>query len=136
MNNNKNQLMLSNMPHKAIYTEFLLYVDDAKQCKSAEEFIAEYGYPQNCPYDADNLVLWCKLVYCAAHNDWRELLWLMAHEQFALGTATAMSKYIEIPRRTIQAWVSGSRVPPAYMIQLVVFAIISELPTIEDAENT
>ncbi len=113
------------------YTEYLCRIDDAKANATWEEFLGEYGYPADCPYEADTLIIWARIIFAASRNDW-ETLTQAASEQFkGYGKTTNFARHFEIPYMSLTNWINKSRKPPIYIIQLVGYAIISELPRIE-----
>lgn len=117
------------------YTEYLCRIDDAKKNAAWEEFLGEYGYPADCPYDAQTLIIWARIIFAASRNDWKALT-EVAGEQFkAFEKVTNFARYFEIPYKSIRCWLDGSRKPPIYIIQLVGYALISELPEEENNIN-
>ena len=113
------------------YTEYLCRIDDAKTHETADAYFMEYGYPFDCPYDAETLIIWARIIFAASRNDWKAIV-EAAGKQFKLfKKITSFAKYFEIPLRSLRHWIDGERQPPIYIIQLVGYAIISELPKIE-----
>lgn len=117
------------------YTEYLYRIDDAKQDKSYEEYLGNYGYPADCPYDADTLIIWARIIFAAAHNDWRELVAVAGEKFDGLKNAAAFARHFEIPYQSLRCWNDGRRKPPTYIIQLAGYALISELPTEENQDG-
>ncbi len=128
MNENSKFHEQNMLPHKVDYAEYLLYVDDAKQNETAEDFLGDYGYPPNCPYDAETLIIWAQIIFAVAHNDWRKLVDVAGEKFSGLKTATAFARFFEIPHQSLQHWLHDRREPPVYIIQLVGFALASDLP--------
>lgn len=113
------------------YTEYLYRIDDAKTNATWEEFLGDYGYPADCPYDAKTLIIWAKIIFAVSRNDWKTLV-NVAGENFKLfKSAAGFAKYFEIPYMSLTCWINKTRQPPAYIIQLVGYAIISELPQVK-----
>lgn len=88
---------------------------DAADCKDCETFLAEEGGSVK----ADELDL-LRYVYTA-----RTISDIRA--AFGLSRAEFSRRY-GIPRRTIEDWEAGRRVPPDYLVRLIAFAVFSDHP--------
>lgn len=107
------------------YLVFLSYVDKAKDKDSATDFLNEYGGP----YDAETMVVWARIIFAAAHNDWKGLV-QAAREKFAvLKQSSSFARFFGIPYKSLRNWIDGIRKPPSYIIRLVGFSIVNNLPT-------
>lgn len=113
------------------YTEYLCRVDDAKQSETEAEFLRDYGYPSD---DAETLVIWARIIFAVARNDWQELVTVAGEKFDGLKTPTNFGRYFDIPYQSLRQWLHKRREPPIYIIQLVGFALISDLPS-EETEN-
>ena len=110
------------------YTEYLCRIDDAKVNAAWEDFLGDYGYPADCPYDAKTLIIWSRIIFAASRNDWEALTEVTAEQFPGYKKLTNFAKHFEIPYMSLTNWINKSRQPPVYIIQLVGYAIISELP--------
>ncbi len=119
------------------YTEYLDRVDDAKQNETVEDFLADYVYP--APYDAETLVIWARIIFAVSRNNWRELVVVAGEMSDGFKTAATFARHFGIPCKSFQHWFYERREPPVYIIQLVGYALISELPVededIEDSDE-
>lgn len=100
------------------YTNYLAYVDEAKNYGSAAELLADFGYPGDCPLSPDNLIKVFEIIYAVAHNDFKGIV----GDKLA-----AFARKFIIPRRTLQNWCFGTTKPPEYILQMLGFILISEL---------
>lgn len=85
--------------------------------------LAEYGYPADCPYSADGVIIFCKTIWAAAHNDLKTLI-----EISTCGNMSAFARTHNIPIRTMQDWIGGKRVPSEYIMQFLGYAVIGGIP--------
>lgn len=102
------------------YTKYLAYVNEAKSYESAEAIIIEYGYPPECEWTAKGLIKAFDIIYAVSKSDFPKIVELSG------GNLSAMCREFNIPLRTGQSWALGERKPPAYIIQLLGFALISQ----------
>lgn len=112
------------------YENFMAYVEDTKESESPEAFLADYGCPADCPYGADNLKTFCAAIWAAAHTD-VELL----AEIGTKGNRSALSRKYNIPRRTLQNWALEDRKANSYVVELIAYAMIAEIPEISEKER-
>lgn len=105
------------------YIEYLAYISDAKKSSSPEEFTLEMGYGFMTPYSAENWQRVCNILFAVAHGDCKAVVGNASARAFAI-------KY-NIPDRTVQRWCTGERGVPEYVLQLLGFAVIAEIPTEE-----
>ncbi len=117
------------------YTEYLCRIDDAKTHETADAYLMEYGYPFDCPYDAQTLIIWAQIIFTASRNDWKALTEIAIEKIKLFKSAAGFAKYFEIPYKSLRNWIEGRRQPPIYIIQLVGYALISELPEEEREED-
>jgi len=100
------------------YSEYLGYIAEAEHT-SAETLLAEYGFPENCPWETETLVKVFEIIKAVADNDIKAIVG---------NNMARTAEYYGIPYRTLQKWVSGERSAPNYVIKMLGYAIISELP--------
>lgn len=100
------------------YSEYLGFVFEAEYA-SAEVLCAQYGFPADCPWGAKTLVEVFKIIKAVADNDIKAIVGI---------NMARTAEYYGIPYRTLQKWVSGERKAPDYVIKMLGYAIISELP--------
>ena len=102
------------------YSEYLAYATEAKNCGSAEELRAEYGFPPECEWTADGLVKAFDIIYAVGKMDFSKITELSG------GNLSKLCRNFDIPLRTAQAWAASDRTPPSYIIQLLGFALLSK----------
>ena len=100
------------------YSEYLGYIVEAEHT-SAEMLLSEYGFPADCPWEAESLVKVFEIIKAVADNDIKAIVG---------NNIARTAEYYGIPYRTLQKWVSGERSAPDYVIKMLGYAIISELP--------
>ena len=100
------------------YSEYLGYIAEAEHA-SAETLLAQYGFPADCPWGAETLVKVFEIIKAVADNDIKAIVG---------DNVTRTAEYYGIPYRTMLKWVSGERSAPDYVIKMLGYAIISELP--------
>ena len=94
--------------HRMKYNEYIAYVDAAKKNDSC-------------------IPAWLHdIIDAVSRSDFSGLLKLSGLN------ASALSRSLNIPARTVQSWAVGTRTPPEYIIQLIGYAIMSEY---EKADN-
>ena len=116
------------------YEEYYTCLGEAKGCHSPEDFLAEYGYPVDCPYSPDGLIRMCEIVYAVSQEDWNRVIELSG------GNMAAFSRKYGIPYTTLQHWTidkgDTKRSAPVYVMQLIGYAMIAEIPTgSEETDN-
>lgn len=104
-----------------LYTDYTTYITEAKECASAAELLAQYGYPADSPYTPDQLTHIFDVIYAVSRND------LSALRDLCGGNMSAMSRKYGIPLRTLQDWIRGARRTPDYVTALIGYAEISEI---------
>ena len=107
------------------FKEYLLRIADAKTYASAEEHLADYGYPADCPFTGDGLAKAFDIIQAVSDSDFPQLVELSG------GNLSAMCRLLSIPLRTAQRWASGERKPSEYIIQLIGFALISQCEKVQ-----
>lgn len=100
------------------YSEYLGYIVEAEHA-STETLLAEYGFPADCSWEAETLVKVFEIIKAVADNDIKAIVG---------NNMARTAEYYGIPYRTLQKWVSGERSAPNYVIKMLGYAIISELP--------
>ena len=118
------------------YTEYLRQVEDAKQSRTVEDFYNDCEYLPNCRYNAETLVVWVRIIFAAANNDWRELVNAVTENFDGFRTSSGFARYFGLPYKSFRQWVEKRREPPVYIIQLVGYAMINELPIEENFHDT
>lgn len=103
------------------YSYFLTLVDDAKKTENKAIWIAEYGYPADCPYSGENLLKILGVIFDAAHGDIKNIV-------KNNGDAMAVSQKIVVPYRTVQNWVFAKTTPNEGIINLVAYALVGDIP--------
>lgn len=94
-------------------------VDDAKMQVDKELWIAEYGYPADCPYSAEQLLDVLGIIFDTAHDDINSLI-------LRVGKMTDFARLYKIPYRTLQYWRSGDSKPSQYLISLIGYTLVQE----------
>lgn len=92
-------------------------VDDAKAQTDKELWIAEYGYPSDCPYTPEQLLNILGIIFDTAHNDINSLI-------ARVGKMTDFAKLYKIPYRTVQDWKCGNSEPSQYLISLIGYTLV------------
>lgn len=114
------------------YEIYYSLLGEAKNCGSAENFRAEYGYPPECPYSTEGLTRMCSIIYTVAQEDWKGVIALSGTKM------AAFARKYGVPYTSLQKWVTDNealgRTAPAYVLQLIGYAMIAEIPT--EAEET
>ena len=100
------------------YSEYLGYIAEAEHV-SAEMLLSEYGFPVDCPWEADTLVRVFEIIKAVADNNIKAIVG---------NNMARTAEFYGIPYRTLQKWGSGERNAPDYVIKMLGYAIISELP--------
>lgn len=102
------------------YAEYSALVAESRNYQTAEEFLAEYGYPADCQYTEDELVKVMWIIFAVGRNDY-----YMLHSTTGRTHVCEAAKY-NIPVRTIQNWTNKDRTPLAYVTELIGYAEISD----------
>lgn len=108
------------------YTNYLSYVNEIATYPNPENYAMDYGFPADCPVNGDSIITMFQIIWAVTHNDFAELI------KTVNMTAYRLSKLLNISPRTAAHWVNGDRTPPKYVIELLGFALISELPKNEE----
>ena len=102
------------------YQNYLDLVRECKNYKSAEDILAEYGYPADCEWTADGLIKAFDIIYAVSEADISKLV------ELGGGNLSALCRQFNIPLRSAQNWARGERKAPDYVIELIGYALISE----------
>lgn len=105
------------------YSEYLAYVEEAKNYKTYREFLAEIGYPFNCPYTAEGLVKFCKIIFAVSQMDYNALSDLSVANN---RNAFARSRNLPIP--TYKDWAGQKCKSPEYVVELLGYSMLGDLP--------
>lgn len=101
------------------YKNYLSMIADAKTYASAEEHLADYGFPADSPFTGDGLVKAFKLIHAVSREDFNAIV---AETGLSI---YAFAKMFDIPKQTAAHWAGGKRTPPSYTLQLIGYACIS-----------
>ena len=95
-------------------------VDDAKESDNKELWVAEYGYPADCPYEPEQLLEVLGIIYDVAHMDIKPLV----------ARANGLTRFAEafrVPYKTAKKWQYGERTLPEHELRLIGYALISDI---------
>lgn len=104
------------------YTEYLNLIRNATVTENENMFIAEYGYPAECPYSPDKLLEVLHIIYITATGSVEDII-----NKSGLSLSEFARKF-QIPRRSLECWKYKQRTPPDYVKLFIGFAILSEIP--------
>lgn len=102
------------------YKKYIALVGECVNAKTAEDFMAEYGYPEDCEWSPEGLIKAMQIIFAVSRNDFASIVEGL--------NVSAFCRAYHIPLRSAQNWVSGERKPPEYVVQLIGYALLSELP--------
>ena len=116
------------------YEHYYDLLGEAKICGSAEDFRGEYGYPANCHFSSEGLIRMCDIIFAVAQENWKGVIALSGTKM------AAFARKYGVPYTSLQKWVTDnetlSRTAPAYVLQLIGYAMIAEIPTeAEEADD-
>lgn len=109
------------------YQEYIAYVDEAKGYSSARDFLAEYGFPADCPYTAEGVIKFCDIIFAVSRQDLKSLAEIGAKSRDAFARAH------RIPQRTYRNWAQNVTKAPVYVAELIGYSMLEDLPK-EDVE--
>ena len=109
-----------------IYNYYLALVGEAGAYADKDTYVGAYGYSENCPYAPENLQRVFYIIYAVSSNAFLEVASLSD-----LNFSKFHKKY-GIPERTAFSWKNRERQAPPYVLQLIGYAMIAEIPK----ENT
>lgn len=112
-----------------IYNYYRALIEEAQHYDSEDLFVGAYGYPENCSYSPENLQRIFYIIYTVSNNNFPALI-----ELSGMSFKIFSEKY-NIPQRTALHWKMGDRTAPEYVMQLIGYAMICEIPTIEQYEE-
>ena len=95
-------------------------VDDAQESNNKDLWVAEYGYPADCPYEPDELIEILSIIYDVAHMDIKPLV----------ARANGLTRFAEtfrVPYPTAKKWQYGERMLPEHELRLIGYALISNI---------
>ena len=99
------------------YADFLRLRLAALDCSSVEQLIDEDGGSVDCT-GLDSVIADFNAIYnCRGIRDIRALSGL---------SQAAFARAYGIPRRTVEEWERGSRSAPAYVMEMLLFAVLSD----------
>lgn len=107
------------------YAEYLSYIDYISE-NGKEQILSEYGYPADCPWDAETLQQVFDIMEAAEQNDLKNMLYI-----YGVSVATFCRQF-DIPYKTGYKWVSGENGVSDYLIKMAAYIMIQQLPTIEE----
>jgi len=103
------------------YQNFRSLILDAADCENEEQYVAEAGSSVYADMDAAEIVT-------LLHRIWLCHTGGLAALRKALGLSRAeLSREYGIPIRTLENWDAGVADPPKYVLDLIAFALLSDL---------
>ena len=102
------------------YKNYLALVNECKNYDSAEAILAEYGFPADCEFSADGLIKAFDIIFAVSRGDIAKII------EASGGNLSAFGRDHNIPLRSLNNWVGGTRKAPEYVIQMLGFAALSE----------
>lgn len=106
------------------YNKYLDYVETAKHCDTAEDLLGAAGFGESeRPADLSKIA---SVIYSVAKRDVGPIVGKMSGAAFAAEH--------KLPDRTVRSWLSGERQPPEYLIALIGYAVIGDIPETDDPE--
>lgn len=102
------------------YQEFLMHVEEAKNCETAVEARLEYGFPPDCEWTGDGLAEAFDIIFAVSREDVAELVRISKLKQ------SVFARKFNIPLRSMQRWTAATRVAPTYVIQLMGYAMLAD----------
>lgn len=103
------------------YIYYLSMINEAKNYENPEQFLGSFGYPEKCNCTPGQLIIIFNIIYAVMKNDLSELV------NLSNLTLKSFTEKYQIPMRTATHWKSGDRSAPEYVINLVGYAMISEI---------
>lgn len=110
------------------YSEYLAYVEEARKCKSARDFLSEYGFPADCPYTPEGLITFCEIIFAVAQAQYD-------FNGFAKLCGRGFSTKHHINAHTYNNWVSGRAKAPMYVVELLGYSMLADLPKESEKES-
>ena len=100
------------------YEYYQMMVDEAKTASSKSDWIAEYGYPEDCSYKPEQLAEILGIIYDVAHGDIKSIV-----KKFK--TMRAFCEFFNVPYATVQQWCSSakSRTINRFTLRLIGYAV-------------
>lgn len=95
-------------------------VNDAKDSDNKDLWVAEYGYPADCPYGPEQLTEVLGVIYDVAHVNIKPLV-------ARAGGLTKFANAFRIPYPTAKKWQYGERTLPEHELRLIGYVLISEI---------
>lgn len=105
------------------YTEYLNLIRNAIEAENENMFIAEYGYPADCPYSPDELLKVLHIIYSTANGSVEDII-----NKSGVNLSEFARKF-QISRRSLEGWKYKQRNPPDYVKMFLGFVLVSEIPT-------
>ena len=112
-----------------IYNYYLALVGEAGAYADKDTFVVSYGYSEDSSYSPENLQRVLYIIYAVSNNDFVEVAGLSGL------TFSQFYKKYGIPQRTAFGWKNRERQAPPYVLQLIGYAMIAEIPIIEQCEE-
>lgn len=109
------------------YFQYQTYVDEARQYTDIGGWLAEIGFGADVPYSGENWSRVCEIIYAAANGETATIIGELSARAFA-------QKYA-LPERTVQRWLQKKRTAPDYVLELLGFAVISDIPALEQIND-
>jgi hypothetical protein len=111
------------------YEYYLSLVDEAASLPTAEQLIAEEGYPMNMPEDGENYVKMMNIIFAVSRNDLKKIVELSGKK------LTQFAAAFRIPYGTARKWCTGERPITDYDIQMMGFIMIINIYAKEEYER-
>lgn len=110
------------------YQEFLMHVEEAKNCETAVEARLEYGFPPDCEWTGDGLAEAFDIIFAVSRENVAELVKISKLKQ------SVFARKFNIPLRSMQRWTAATRVAPVYVIQLIGYVMLIDCEKAKEQE--
>lgn len=111
------------------YQRYMSLVSEAANCDSKMKWYSNYGFPSDCPYSGENLQKVLDIIYYVAHEEYRAAITVSDSVQ-------ALSNKYQIPYQTIVIGTGKKeRKVATWTLQMLAFAVLSDVPMLEDLED-
>lgn len=101
------------------YNHYMSLVKEAEKYTNNQLWIADYGYPADCPYNADQLIDVLNIIFEAAHREINKLV-------KRVGKMTVFAAKYDVPYRTVQHWCAGTKLP-THEIKLIGYTLVNDI---------
>lgn len=111
------------------YEYYLSLVGEATNLPTAEQLIADEGYPTNMPEDGENYVKTMNIIFAVSRNDLKKIIELSGKK------LTQFAAAFRLPYGTARKWLTGERPTTNYNVQMMGFIMISDIYAKEEYEK-